>query len=188
MAQTCVLINARRAWDGARAHRAEDGHRRTRACGGPPSRGPERGFKARQSVRASSASFHILWIDLTHPQAEASAGCSQSAPSPTRRYQTVCPIVSSDRSGRRRQRQRCFQCLWVRCSRASMARLAPRSFSKDYGGTEAVREVSLDVAEGQLIAFLGPSWCGSTSTNELPPEERDVVLVFEDSTTAGRPA
>jgi ABC-type sugar transport system ATPase subunit len=83
-----------------------------------------------------------------------------------------------------------------------MATLSVRSLCKDYGGVVAVREVSLDVAEGHLVALLGPSGCGKTSTlkmiagleditsgelvfdgkvmNDVPTEQRDVAMVFED--------
>jgi ABC-type sugar transport system ATPase subunit len=34
----------------------------------------------------------------------------------------------------------------------------------------------------------GELYLDDTLMNELPPEERDVAMVFEDYTTAGRPA
>jgi multiple sugar transport system ATP-binding protein len=89
-----------------------------------------------------------------------------------------------------------------------MARVTLRDLTKVYGnaegseGTEAVRDVSLEVGEGLLVALLGPSGCGKTSTlkmiagleditsgelyfddrlmNQVSPEGRDVAMVFED--------
>jgi iron(III) transport system ATP-binding protein len=41
--------------------------------------------------------------------------------------------------------------------------LGLRSITKRFGPVTAVRDVSLDVAEGELVCFLGPSGCGKTT-------------------------
>jgi putative spermidine/putrescine transport system ATP-binding protein len=45
-----------------------------------------------------------------------------------------------------------------------MARLELQNLSKHYGSTVAVREVTLDVGDGEFIVLLGPSGCGKTTT------------------------
>ena len=45
-----------------------------------------------------------------------------------------------------------------------MARLELQALSKRYGEFHAVREVSLDVADGEFLVLLGPSGCGKTTT------------------------
>jgi iron(III) transport system ATP-binding protein len=78
--------------------------------------------------------------------------------------------------------------------------------SKSFGATHAVREVSLDIEHGELMAVLGPSGCGKTTLLRLiagfeapdggsvavgeetvagpgtlvPPEKRRVGMVFQD--------
>ena len=43
----------------------------------------------------------------------------------------------------------------------SAVRLA--GVSKDYDGVVAVRELELDVADGELLVVLGPSGCGKST-------------------------
>ena len=45
-----------------------------------------------------------------------------------------------------------------------MARLEIDRITKRYGEVQAVRDVSLDVADGEFVVLLGPSGCGKTTT------------------------
>jgi multiple sugar transport system ATP-binding protein len=69
-------------------------------------------------------------------------------------------------------------------------------------GTHAVRDLDLEVDDGQFVVFVGPSGCGKTSAlrmiaglepisdgivriggkivNDLPPKNRDVAMVFQN--------
>jgi ABC-type sugar transport system ATPase subunit len=82
-------------------------------------------------------------------------------------------------------------------SRVSLDRVVKR-----YGRTEAVRGISFDVEDGELLVVLGPSGCGKTSTlrmiaglekvtagditfdgrrvNDVPPARRNVAMAFEN--------
>jgi len=69
-------------------------------------------------------------------------------------------------------------------------------------GVEAVRELDLEVAEGEFLVLVGPSGCGKTTAlrmvagleditggslciggrpmNDVPPKERDIAMVFQN--------
>src|SRR6266540_1571783 len=69
-------------------------------------------------------------------------------------------------------------------------------------GTEAVRELDLEVGDGELVVLVGPSGCGKTSAlrmvagleeitdgriwigdeivNRVPPKDRDIAMIFQN--------
>ncbi len=82
-----------------------------------------------------------------------------------------------------------------------MARLQLEHLSKLYGGNAVVKDVTLDVSDGEFLVLLGPSGCGKTTTlrmiagfvppssgaismgardiTNLPPWQRNAGLVFQ---------
>src|SRR3989449_3365971 len=84
-----------------------------------------------------------------------------------------------------------------------MARVELEHVDKVYpGGTHALTDFTLAIADGELVVLVGPSGCGKSTVlrliagledatagtirigeravNELPPQERNVAMVFQD--------
>jgi multiple sugar transport system ATP-binding protein len=85
----------------------------------------------------------------------------------------------------------------------SVAEIALEKLNKVYtDGTHAVRDLDLEIADGQFVVLVGPSGCGKTSAlrmvaglepisdgvvriggqvvNDLPPKNRDIAMVFQN--------
>src|SRR6185503_1309564 len=67
------------------------------------------------------------------------------------------------------------------CRRGEKMALAVTRLSKAYGGVEAVRDVSFDVAAGEMVALIGPNGAGKTTcfnilNGQLSPDAGDVRL------------
>jgi multiple sugar transport system ATP-binding protein len=82
-----------------------------------------------------------------------------------------------------------------------MADIALRSIHKSYGATSVIRDVNLDIADGEFCVFVGPSGCGKSTllrmvaglddissgdlliggqrVNDTPPSRRGVAMVFQ---------
>jgi branched-chain amino acid transport system ATP-binding protein len=68
-----------------------------------------------------------------------------------------------------------------------MSMLAVRDLAKSYGGVDAVRGVSFDVAAGELVALIGPNGAGKTTTfnmlnGQIKPDGGTVSLDGRDVT------
>jgi multiple sugar transport system ATP-binding protein len=83
-----------------------------------------------------------------------------------------------------------------------MAGVALSAIVKRFGALEVIRNVSIEVADGEFCVFVGPSGCGKSTllriiaglegfdtgdvkiggrrVNELPARARDIAMVFQD--------
>ena len=50
---------------------------------------------------------------------------------------------------------------------ALMARISLTDITKSFGHTEVIRDVSLDIEDGELVVFVGPSGCGKSTLLRL---------------------
>jgi len=83
-----------------------------------------------------------------------------------------------------------------------MATVALRNLGKSFDNTTVLRDISLDVADGEFVVLVGPSGCGKSTTlriiagleeastgeveiagrvvNNLEPKERNIAMVFQN--------
>ena len=82
-----------------------------------------------------------------------------------------------------------------------MTSLSLKDVSKSYGAVEVLRDINLEIQEGELIVFVGPSGCGKSTllrmiagletitggtldidgvqVNDVPPAQRGIAMVFQ---------
>ena len=83
-----------------------------------------------------------------------------------------------------------------------MAEITLNNVRKSYGTVEAIKGVSLDIADGEFVVLVGPSGCGKSTllrmiaglegitggdiligsrrVNDVAPAERDIAMVFQN--------
>ena len=82
-----------------------------------------------------------------------------------------------------------------------MAAVTLTDVSKAYGPVEVLRNINLDIDQGELVVFVGPSGCGKSTLlrmiagleritggtleidgqvmNDVPPAQRGIAMVFQ---------
>lgn len=83
-----------------------------------------------------------------------------------------------------------------------MASVQLVNVAKNFGGVGVIRDVSVDIEDGEFVILVGPSGCGKSTllrmlagletissgeirigaktVNDLPPKERDIAMVFQN--------
>lgn len=83
-----------------------------------------------------------------------------------------------------------------------MGNISIADVSKRYGAVEVIKNINLEVGEGEFVVLVGPSGCGKSTllrmiagledisggtisiagrvVNKLPPQKRDVAMVFQN--------
>ncbi|MDJ1160037.1 sn-glycerol-3-phosphate ABC transporter ATP-binding protein UgpC [Chelatococcus sp. SYSU_G07232] len=83
-----------------------------------------------------------------------------------------------------------------------MGRLTISGLGKSFGGMEVLRDIALDVRDGEFVVLVGPSGCGKSTllrliagleeategeirigervVNDVPPKDRDIAMVFQN--------
>jgi len=84
-----------------------------------------------------------------------------------------------------------------------MASISLQNIAKVYpGGTKAVRDINIDIKDGEFIVLVGPSGCGKSTllrmvagletitegtakigdkvVNNVEPADRDIAMVFQN--------
>src|SRR3712207_9232579 len=82
-----------------------------------------------------------------------------------------------------------------------MADVSLHGVAKSFGATEILRDINLNVSDGEFVVFVGPSGCGKSTllriiagletvsageiriggkrVNETPPADRKIAMVFQ---------
>ncbi len=82
-----------------------------------------------------------------------------------------------------------------------MARIELRDVSKNYGSVQVLRDINLDIQDGEFVVLVGPSGCGKSTLlrmiaglepitggdflidgdrmNDVRPRDRDIAMVFQ---------
>jgi len=82
-----------------------------------------------------------------------------------------------------------------------MAQLTLRDVAKSYNGVDVIKNIDLDIGDGEFVVFVGPSGCGKSTllrmiagleeisggiisigsdvVNDVPPAKRGVAMVFQ---------
>ncbi|MHA2939024.1 ABC transporter ATP-binding protein [Vibrio sp. RC27] len=83
-----------------------------------------------------------------------------------------------------------------------MASIQLKNIVKNYGDTKVVKEISLDIEDGEFVVLVGPSGCGKSTTlrmiagleqatsgdivigdrvvNDIEPQHRNIAMVFQN--------
>src|SRR5438132_3033029 len=83
-----------------------------------------------------------------------------------------------------------------------MAAVSISVVRKNFGSTQVIRGVSIEIADGEFCVLVGPSGCGKSTllrmiagleeisegdidiggkiVNDIPPKERDIAMVFQN--------